>query len=47
MSTNWFKDMQDMHKKYGVNKWMQAEQQSDVPVRRLKEFMEFRIGMMQ
>ena len=47
MSTNWFKDMQDMHKKYGVNKWMQAEQQSDVPVRRLKEFMEFRLGMMQ
>ena len=47
MSTNWFKDMQDMHKKYGVNKWMQAEQQSDVPVRRLKEYMEFRIGMMQ
>ena len=47
MSTNWFKDMQDMHKKYGVNKWMQAEQQSDVPIKRLKEYMEFRIGMMQ
>jgi phosphoribosyl-ATP pyrophosphohydrolase len=47
MSTNWFKDMQDMHKKYGVNKWMQAEQQSDVPIRKLKEYMEFRIGMMQ
>ena len=47
MSNNWFKDMQDMHKKYGVNKWMQAEQQSDVPIKRLKEYMEFRIGMMQ
>ena len=47
MSTNWFKDMQDMHKKYGVNKWMQAEQQSDVPIRKLKEYMEFRLGMMQ
>ena len=47
MSTNWFKDMQDMHKKYGVNKWMQAEQQSDVPIRKLKKYMEFRIGMMQ
>lgn len=47
MSTNWFKDMQDMHKKYGVKKWMQAEQQSDVPIRKLKEYMEFRIGMMQ
>ena len=47
MSTNWFKDMQDMHRKYGVDKWMQAEQQSDVPIKRLKEYMEFRIGMMQ
>ena len=47
MSTNWFKDMQDMHKKYGVNKWMQAEQQSDVPIKKLKKYMEFRIGMMQ
>ena len=47
MSTNWFKDMQDMHKKYGVNKWMQAEQQADVPIRKLKKYMEFRIGMMQ
>ena len=47
MSTNWFKDMQDMHKKYGVNKWMQAEMQSDVDIRRFNKFMEFRIGMMQ
>ena len=35
MSTNWFKDMQEMHKKYGVNKWMQAEKQSDVDIRRV------------
>tara|TARA_B100001248_G_scaffold68117_1_gene47963 strand:- start:273 stop:698 length:426 start_codon:yes stop_codon:yes gene_type:complete len=47
MSTNWFKDMQDMHKKYGVNKWMQAEQQSDVDWRKINKFMEFRIKMMQ
>ena len=47
MSTNWFKDMQEMHKKYGVNKWMQAEKQSDVDIRRFNKFMEFRIGMMQ
>ena len=47
MSTNWFKDMQDMHKKYGVNKWMQAETQTDVDFRRLHKFMEFRLGMMQ
>jgi hypothetical protein len=47
MSTNWFKDMQDMHKKYGVNKWMQAELQSDVDWRKINKFMQFRIGMMQ
>ena len=47
MSKNWFHDMIVMHQKYGVNKWMQAEQQSDVDVRRLKKFMEFRLGMMQ
>ena len=39
--------MQEMHKKYGVNKWMQAEKQSDVDIRRFNKFMEFRIGMMQ
>jgi len=39
--------MQDMHKKYGVNKWMQAETQTDVDFRRLNKFMEFRLGMMQ
>jgi len=47
MSTNWFKDMQDMHKKYGVHKWMQAELQSDVDWRKINKFMEFRIKMMQ
>ena len=47
MSTNWFKDMQDMHKKYGVNKWMQAEMQSDVDWRKINKFMQFRLGMMQ
>mgnify|MGYP001286911078 FL=1 len=47
MSNNWFKDMQDMHKKYGVNKWMQAELQSDVDWRKINKFMQFRLGMMQ
>ena len=47
MSKNWFHDMIVMHQKYGVNKWMQAEQQSDINNRRLKKFMEFRLGMMQ
>lgn len=47
MSTNWFKDMQDMHVKYGVNKWVQAEKQSDVEIKRFNQFMDFRISMMQ
>ena len=47
MSTNWFKDMQNMHMKYGVKKWMQAEMQSDIDWRKLNKFMEFRIKMMQ
>ena len=45
MRTNWFKDMQDMHKKYGVDKWMDAEKNSDWS--RLNKFMDFRIKMMQ
>jgi hypothetical protein len=45
MSTNWFKDMQDMHKKYGVDKWMDTEKHSDWS--RLNKFMDFRIKMMQ
>ena len=47
MSNNWFEDMKAMHRKYGVNKWMQAELQSDVDWRKINKFMEFRIGMMQ
>ena len=45
MSTNWFKDMQDMHKKYGVDKWMDTEKTFDGV--RLRKYMKFRIGMMQ
>jgi len=45
MSTNWFKDMQDMHKKYGVDKWMDEEKKSDWS--RLSKYMDFRIKMMQ
>ena len=39
--------MKVMHQKYGVNKWMQAELQSDVDWRKINKFMQFRIGMMQ
>jgi len=45
MSTNWFKDMQDMHKKYGVDKWMDNEKNSEWT--RLNQFMQFRLSMMQ
>ena len=45
MSTNWFKDMQAMHKKYGVDEWMKKEKNSDWS--RLSKFMDFRIKMMQ
>tara|TARA_B100000073_G_scaffold320121_1_gene299549 strand:- start:282 stop:707 length:426 start_codon:yes stop_codon:yes gene_type:complete len=47
MSKNWFHDMKVMHQKYGVNKWMQAELQSDVDWRKINKFMQFRLGMMQ
>ena len=39
--------MKVMHQKYGVNKWMQAEMQSDVDWRKINKFMQFRLGMMQ
>ena len=39
--------MKVMHQKYGVNKWFQAEQQSDVEWRRFNKYMAFRLGMMQ
>ena len=39
--------MIDMHHKYGVDKWMHAELQSDVDWRKINKFMQFRIGMMQ
>ena len=39
--------MKVMHQKFGVNKWMQAEQQSDVEFKRLNKFMQFRLDMMQ
>ena len=45
MSTNWFKDMQDMHKKYGVDEWMNKEKNSEWC--KLRTFMDFRISMMQ
>ena len=46
MSTNWFKDMQDMHKKYGVEKWMKEEAEKG-DWSKINKFMQFRLGMMQ
>jgi len=45
MSRNWFHDMVTMHQKYGVDKWMEKEKISDWS--RLRQFMDFRLSMMQ
>ena len=45
MSKNWFHDMTVMHQKYGVDKWMEKEKVSDWS--RLRQFMDFRLNMMQ
>jgi len=50
MSTNWFKDMQDMHKKYGVDKWMKNEKETNFfpqDYTRLNNYMQFRLNMLQ
>ena len=36
-----------MHNKFGVTKWVQAEQQSDNEIRRLSQLLEFRMKMIQ
>ena len=43
MSANWFKDMQAMHKKYGVDEWMNKEKNSEWC--KLRTFMDFRINI--
>jgi len=45
MSRNWFHDMVTMHQKYGVDKWMDKEKNSEWS--RLRQFMDFRLSMMQ
>ena len=50
MSTNWFKDMQDMHKKYGVDEWMKNEKETNFfpqDYSRLNNYMQFRLNMLQ
>lgn len=43
MSKDWVKDINEMHAKYGVHKWMQAQMQSDVDWKVLDEFLKFRL----
>ena len=47
MSDNWAKDICEMHHKFGVKKWVQAQQQSDVDNSMLNEFLKFRMKMIQ
>lgn len=47
MSKDWVKDINDMHHKFGVKKWVDAELQSDVEFNRLGKLLQFRMGMIQ
>ena len=46
MSKDWVKDINEMHAKFGVHKWVQSELQSDVDFRRLKKFLQFRLNFL-
>lgn len=44
----WHNDINDMHKKFGVHKWVQAELQSDnYDWSRLNKFLQFRINFLK
>jgi len=45
MSKDWVKDMNEMHRKFGVHEWVSKEERSDW--NKLAKFMQFRIAMMQ
>ncbi len=47
MSKDWVKDINDMHAKFGVTKWVQAEQQTDNEFRKLNKLLKFRMRMIQ
>ena len=44
---DWVQDINDMHAKFGVHKWVQAELQSDNDWSRLNKFLEFRLKFLQ
>lgn len=46
MSTNWAKDISEMHEKYGVQNWVQDQLNSDNQEKLLK-FLEFRIRFLE
>ena len=48
MSKDWVKDINEMHAKFGVHKWVQGEMQSDqVEWSRLGKFLDFRLKFLQ
>jgi len=47
MSKDWVKDINEMHAKFGVHKWVQSELQSDVDWSRLGKFLDFRLKFLQ
>ena len=46
MSENWVQDINDMHRKFGVHKWM-SEQLVAGDKEKLQKFLEFRIKFLQ
>jgi len=46
MSKDWVKDINDMHRKFGVHKWM-SEQLVAGDKQKLQEFLEFRLRFLQ
>ena len=48
MSKDWVKDINEMHAKFGVHKWVQGEMQSDqIEWSRLGKFLDFRLKFLQ
>lgn len=46
MSKDWFKDIEDMHKKYGVDQWM-GEKLMECNTETLLKFLQFRMAFLK
>lgn len=46
MSTNWVQDINDMHAKFGVHKWV-AQKVAEGDIESLRKFMQFRISFLK